>query len=466
VNGEGANALGITSDSRAVAHGGAFVALRGERHDGHDHLAEAAAQGAVLLVVARGHGRALPLGPDVVEVDDTLDAWGNLAAAHLRAWRRAPRREPARVIAVTGSAGKTTTKELCASLLGAVAPTHATQGNLNNRVGVPAVIFGLEAHHRFAVLELGMSVRGEIRTLAAMACPDVGILTNVGVAHAEGVGGTRGDVAREKGELFAALSESGVAVANADDAAVLGELARTRAQRVATFGRSRDATYRLDAREPLAEKGSVVVVVRPAPSPPLQVTLPFVGEAAAIDFAAALAACEAASGWSFSTAVVASTLADQHPLAGRASVSMVNGFVLVDDTYNANPASVRAALSTLSELARAKSARAVLVLGEMKELGPAAAAEHASLGDAIVQAGVALAIGCGGLAGLALDRAAQGGVQVIAAADAAAAAREAVRHVVPGDVVLVKGSRSVGAEAVVAALGRGSGLGPGERSGA
>ena len=450
--GEGASAVGITTDSRAVVTGGAFVALRGEKHDGHAYLAQAVERGATLLIVARGHGQLLPEGPDVVEVDDTLEAWGALAAAHLRSWKRVRRSSPPSVVAITGSAGKTTTKELTAALLGAMSPCHATAGNLNNRIGVPAVVFGLVPEHRFAVLEMGMSVPGEIAALARIARPDVAIVTNVGVAHAEGVGGMRQDVAREKGALFAALPESGTAVANADDPAVLGELSRTHAGQVLTFGRAEGASYRLVEREALGEHGSRVVIARPDPSPPLEAFVPFLGEAAALDFAAAAAAAETASGWKLSTGVVREAFAQLRAPEGRASLRTFGDIQVLDDTYNANPTSVRASLATLAELARARSGRAVVVLGEMKELGPRASDEHAAIGEAMMAAGVKLAIGCGGLARAALRRAELGGIEVVDAPDVATAASEAVARVRGGDVVLVKGSRSVGAEAVVKAL--------------
>lgn len=452
VRGEGARAVGVTSDSRAIVEGGAFVALRGEAHDGHDYLADAAKRGAALVVVARGRGREAPEGPDVVEVDDTLAAWGDIAGAHLRAWRRARRSEPARVVAITGSAGKTTTKELCAALLGTMAPCHKTLGNLNNRVGLPAVVLGLEAHHRFTVLEMGMSVKGEIAALCRIARPDVAVVTNVGVAHAEGVGGSRADVAHEKGAIFAALSREGTAVANADDEAALGALARTDASSVFTFGRAEDASYRLVEREVLAAHGSRVVVTRPNRKAPLEAIVPLVGEAAAIDFVAALAAVEAAGSWTLTTGVVKDAFANLTAPDGRARVRLIDDIVILDDTYNANPASVRAALATLSELARARGGRAVAVLGEMKELGARAREEHAAIGDALAEAGVSLAIGCGGLASVVLERAAGRGVAIVDAPDVVTAAAEAVSRAEAGDVILVKGSRSVGAEAVVSAL--------------
>jgi UDP-N-acetylmuramoyl-tripeptide--D-alanyl-D-alanine ligase len=452
VRGDGARAVGVTSDSRAVAKGGAFVALRGAAHDGHDYLEEAVSRGAALLVVQRDHGRAIPDGPDVVEVRDSLTAWGALAAAHLRAWRRVPRESPARVVAITGSAGKTTTKELTRALLAAMAPCHATPGNLNNRVGLPAVVFGLEPVHRFAVLEMGMSVRGEIAALAEIARPDVAVATNIGVAHAEGVGGSRADVAHEKGALFAALDPSGVAVANADDPAAMGELARTFASRVLTFGRAADATYRLSSREPLSIHGSRVVITRGSAQGPLEAILPLVGEAAAIDFASAVAAAEAASGWTLTTGIVREAFADLRAPEGRAAVMTIGDVVVIDDSYNANPGSMRAALSTLAELARGRGARAVVVVGEMKELGGRAREEHAAIGEALAREGVALAIGCGGLASVALESAALAGVSIVDAPDVAGAAEALLARVAPGDVVLVKGSRSVGVEAIVTAL--------------
>ncbi len=474
---------GIMSDSRAVTPGAAFVALRGDAHDGHVFVDAAIARGASLVVVERGHAPSTSVACDVVEVSDTLVAWGALAAAHVRAWRRgrAATSEAASVVGITGSAGKTTTKELCAALLATDGPCHATPGNLNNRVGLPAVCFGLERDHRHAVLEMGMSVAGEIAQLAAIAPPDVAILLNVGVAHAEGVGGTRQGVAREKGAIYEALDAHGVAIVNLDDAAAAGQMARSRAGREVTFGRAEGAAYRLVARTPRGADGSRLVIVRSGgerSAGPLTVDLPRVGEAAALDFVAALAAAEAASGVTFSAPRIAVALAGLAAPTGRAAiVALADGTWLLDDTYNANPASMRAALATLRELAgdgapggRVRR-RMVAVLGEMKELGPSAQAEHDTLGDAVAEAGVALLIGCGGgLVEGALARAAAAGVAVLSCADAAAAARAACEAVLPGDVVLVKGSRSVQTEGVVQSLaqargglkdGAGSGSGSG-----
>jgi UDP-N-acetylmuramoyl-tripeptide--D-alanyl-D-alanine ligase len=458
VRGEGVIARGITSDSRAVSRGCAFVALRGAQHDGHDHVEAAVRSGAALVLVEKGRAAAVGASSaDVVEVDDTLAAWGELARAHVRAWRRG--RDDAKVFAITGSAGKTTTKELCASLLQAVSPCHATSGNLNNRVGVPAVAFGLQSHHRFAVFEVGMSVAGEIAALSSIVEPDVAILTNVGSAHAGGVGGTRADVAREKGALFASLSESGTAVACFDDAAAMGQLARTRARSVRTFGTGDDADYRLVDRSGVGVQGARVRIRRRRELTEASGWLPLLGEAAAVDLAGALAAAESVAGV-LADDLVADALRSQRfkradgGLGGRMQVRhLADGTLVLDDTYNANPESVRAALRTLREIAALEPGRrAVVVLGEMRELGPTSADEHAALGDAIADAGVRLAVSCGGLADLAMTAAERRGVEGARAADAQDAGRLTVARVAAGDVVLVKASRGVGAERVVEAL--------------
>jgi UDP-N-acetylmuramoyl-tripeptide--D-alanyl-D-alanine ligase len=452
---ESVRARGITTDSRAVTEGCAFVALRGEKHDGHDHIEEAIRRGAAILVVEAGRGPRASAAPvDVVEVDDTLVAWGDLARAHLRAWRR--QRAGARVVAVTGSAGKTTTKELCASLLRATAPCHATPGNLNNRVGVPAVALGLEPSHTFAVFEAGMSVRGEIAELARILEPDVAIITNVGLAHAEGVGGTRADVAREKGDLFAALSDNGVAVACFDDAAAVGQLARTRARRVVTFGVSSGADYVLEDRAPAGLQGARLRIARRRGGTHVELIFPILGEAAALDLVGALAAAESVAG-ELDGGTIVRALAE-HPCEapGRMQVrQLADGTTVLDDTYNSNPESMRAALRTLAEVAQGRPA--VVVVGEMRELGAVASHEHSALGAAIAESGARLVVSCGGLADLAVTAAERAGVAAARAVDALDAARLAMALVGAREVVLVKASRGVGAERVVEALVRARG---------
>jgi len=433
---------------------GIFVALKGEAHDGHAYLASACQRGIAVAIVERGRSADVS-GPGVadvtfIEVDDTLVALGELARAHLEAWRAATPQH--KVVAITGSAGKTTTKELAAALFGAVGRTHFTAGNLNNRVGVPFVVLGLSPNHRFAVLEMGMSLPGELDAITSFARPDVSVVTNVGVAHAEGVGGPDG-VMHEKGAVYRALDGSGVAVVNADDDRATRASQGTRAKFVVTFGTREGAMYRLVSREPLGVAGSRVVLSTPGRE--LSLVLPLPGEAAAIDLAAALAAQETASGVLLPAETIESELATVR-LAGRATVRrLAEDIIVLDDTYNANPASMRAALATLGEIAGGRGMvdrRRVAILGEMKELGAHAESEHVALGDAIAAAGVTLAIGCGGLISRSLARASELGVTTVDAASTDQAAAEAKARVRPSDAVLVKGSRSVGAERVVLAL--------------
>ncbi len=469
-------AAGVFSDSRAVVPGSIFVALRGEAHDGHAFVAASVKKGASIVVVEKGRGLELPEDASVVEVDDTLIAWGGLARAHLTKWRMDS--IDGRVVAITGSSGKTTTKELTAALLAEIAPTHFTAGNLNNRIGVPAVIFALEPTHRFCVLEMGMSLPGELDAICDFAKPDVSVVVNVGVAHAEGVGGREG-VMKEKGAVYRALGPDGIAIVNADDEYVRRAAREARVRRVETFGRGVGTTRRPGSfaedgtAEPLeyararssslppgphyrlvdrAPEGAGSRVVVSCAARELTLHLPLPGEAAAIDLTAALAAQEAVSREVLSTTSIERALASVR-LAGRGAVRTLAGDLLVlDDTYNANPASMRAALATLAEIAGRR--RKVVVLGEMRELGPLAESEHVALGDAIAEAGVALAIGCGGLIDSALDRAASLGVEVVRCADTAGAAAVTTDRAVSGDAILVKGSRSTGTEAVVAALER------------
>jgi len=454
----------ITTDSRAVSAGGAFVALRGETHDGHAFLDRASAAGAAWVVVDRtapavsaflasqgASQAASSRAVGVLATDDTLVALGDLARAHLERWRSAgaPAGQPA-VVAITGSAGKTTTKELTAALLGAVATTHFTAGNLNNRIGVPAMVLTLEASHRFTVLEMGMSLPGEIAAVAAIARPDVAIVTNVGLAHAEGVGGREG-VMREKGAVYRALGPSGVAVVNADDPFVIRAAdeaaAVVHASRRLTFGRAAGADYRLVSRAPHGF-GSRLELATPCRT--LTLHLPLPGEASALDLAAALAAQEAVSGVRLEPSAIDAALASID-LAGRARVLRLGGDVIVlDDTYNANPASMRSALETLAEIGEGR--RKVVILGEMKELGDHGEAEHRALGAPLAATGIDLAIGCGGLIDLALEAAERLGVQVIRGSSTADACAAALLRVAAGDAVLVKGSRSVGTERVVSGL--------------
>ncbi len=444
---EALHITGLVTDSRVVAPGNGFVALRGENFDGHSFLGAAIERGATAVLVERG--RAVPPGPiAVVEVDDGTLAFGLVAQAHMRHWRGRPGSN-ARVAAITGSAGKTTTKELCAILLSAIGPCHRTPGNLNNRIGVPAAALTLR-EERYAVFELGMSGPGEIAALASIVEPDVAALLNVGVAHAGGFGGCRSAVAREKGAILEALSAEGVAVVNLDDDAARAQLIRTRAKCVG-FGTSPKAAVRLLRRKPEGAGGSRLTVDRGGEV--FDVFLPVAGEAAALDLVAAIALADATVGRPTPAAVIADTLRAWQPLAGRSVAALLEGDVLVvDDSYNANPGSMRAAFATLDELRRSRRGRALAVLGEMRELGAISDEEHESLGAELARRGFDLVIGCGGAVDIALRRAEAGGAAVLFARSVEDAGTRVVDEVRPGDVVLFKGSRAVGVEHALAVL--------------
>jgi UDP-N-acetylmuramoyl-tripeptide--D-alanyl-D-alanine ligase len=444
---ERASVQGLVTDSRTVIAGNAFVAVRGERFDGHDFLGFAIERGATAVVVEKGRG--VPEGNvAVIEVNDVLTAFGLLARAHLQRWRRTHAGQ-ASVVAVTGSAGKTTTKELLLAILSAVGPTHGTTGNLNNRVGVPAVALGVTSE-RYAVFELGMNVPGEIAALASIVEPDVSILLNVGVAHAEAFGGSRAGIAREKGAIFEALGEAGVAIVNVDDDAARAELFRTRARHVG-FGTSSGADVRLVRREAASMRGSVVTIDRRGET--FDISLPALGDAVAMDLLAAIAASDALVGHPIPLPVIAQAVQAWHPPGGRSvTIELLGDILVIDDSYNANPASMRAAFATLEEARRSGRSRAIAVLGEMRELGSISTREHEELGAELVRHGVDLVIGCGGAIDATLRRAAAGHLPVKCAGNADEAGAMVATEARPGDVILFKGSRGAAVERALAAL--------------
>jgi UDP-N-acetylmuramoyl-tripeptide--D-alanyl-D-alanine ligase len=445
VSDDHAAAIGVVTDSRAVVSGNAFVAIRGEAMDGHAFVGEAMQKGAAVAVVERGRV-ATSDASVVVEVGSTLDALGKLAAAHVEAWRR--RKPGARVVAITGSAGKTTTKELLAAILQGVGACHATRGNLNNRVGAPMVAFGL-LDQAFAVFELGMSVPGEIEALTRMVLPDVAVLLNIGLAHAEGFGGSRTRIAAEKGAIFTTVTPAQTAIANADDPVATAQLRRARARHV-TFGTAAGANVQLVKRE-CVDDGSRVTIARAHDVS--EHDLPVVGEAAAINLTAAIAAADAALGFALPSASISLALSRWSPPKGRGVAYGLEGDILVlDDTYNANPASMRAAMKALADERTRRGRRAICVLGEMRELGPLSAEEHEGLGAELARFGFDLAIGCGGEIDLALRRAERDGARVEKAKSAEEAGEIVSTAARPGDIILFKGSRGATVEVALRAL--------------
>lgn len=442
----------VSTDTRALQPGALFVALRGETFDAHDHLYVAVKGGARVLVVERDI--AAPPSVAVIRVESALEALGQLARAHARSWRAQSSPGGARkIIAITGSAGKTTTRVAAQALLETLHPgeVHATAGNLNNLVGAPMVLFGLEPHHRFAVVEIGTNRPGEIEALASMVEPDVGAVTLVAEAHIEELGSLEG-VAHEKAALYRALRPEGVAIGNGDSAPVAKAIASSPARTKILYGTGESAQVRVLSREPRGMTQSRVRVG--VAGAELDFVTPLLGEAGALACAAAIA-CGAALGETMNSAVAQEAFGGLEigGGAGRLVPVLVGGdVVVIDDSYNANPASMRASIRAAAEIAAAERRRLVLVLGEMRELGVAAESGHEDVGRAAAESDAALVIAVGPLAERfvrAIPEGAAGHAHVAAAAEAAALATQ---WVMPGDLVLVKGSRGIGTDAVVRAL--------------
>lgn len=427
---------GVSTDTRALRPGELFVALRGPNFDGHEFVPQAQERGAAAAVVERALGGSLPL----LQVADSLVALGAMAAE----WRG---RFELPVIAVTGSFGKTTVKEMMAAIAASRGDVLATRGNLNNEIGLPLTLFGLGPAHRAAVLELGANHAGEIARLAAISRPSVGVITAAGPVHLEGFGSLEG-VARAKGELYAGLPDDGVAVINHDDAfaPLWREMAGTR--RRVGFGLKADAEFRaeqvsqsLDAAGPLLE----FRLVTPDGAADARLALP--GRHNALNALAAAAATWAA-GWSLDEIVAG--LARVAGVKGRMSLRKSrSGALLIDDTYNANPVALQAAI----EYATALPGETWLVLGDMRELGPASAELHAAAGRLARERGVArlYAIGPESAAAAEAFGAAQHFSELGELADA-------LEQALPAGVnLLVKGSRSMRLETLIERLVAGEG---------
>lgn len=429
--GEDRSYLGVCTDTRQVEAGQLFVALKGPRFDGHEYVSVAAEQGAAGAVVSAQEFDGLPC----IRVPDTLRALGELA----RDWRS---RFELDVVGVTGSAGKTTVKEMIAAILGTRGPALVTRGNLNNEIGVPLTIFGLSGRYRAAVVEMGANHADEIRRLAIIAQPTIGVVTLAGAAHLEGFGSIEA-VARAKGELFESLPEDGVAVINVDDcyAGLWRRLAGGR--KVLTFGlgpgadfTARNITERVDDDPQIR-----FTLMSPKGEVPINLTL-----AGRHNVTNALAAAAAAIAAGASLDDVRKGLRCMSAVDGR--MALLRGAAncrVIDDTYNANPGSMRAALDFLTGLEGLPWA----ILGDMGELGEQSHELHAEVGDYARSVGVEKLFVVGRLGRVLADHFGTGAESF----SDIASLIDAVRPRLSDDVnVLVKGSRSMGMERVVAGL--------------
>jgi UDP-N-acetylmuramoyl-tripeptide--D-alanyl-D-alanine ligase len=422
---------GVATDTRSLLPGQLFVALCGDRFDGHKFVADALASGAAGALVSRDVPGAQPL----LIAGDTLQALGQLGALHRSSFK-------GKLVAITGSAGKTTTKEMLASILGERAPVHATRGNFNNEIGVPLTLLQLDDQHHFAVIEMGAAKAGDIQYLVDIANPDVSVITNAKAAHLEGFGDV-GQVARTKGEIY--IPEPGrVAVINSDDPH--SDLWRQLAGPATIVCFSVQGNPEADVRAMRVVPGADTVSFE------LQTawgTCPVELHVAGLhNVANALAAAAAALACGVDLADVKHGLESFNGVAGRMQfLPGRRGQVVIDDTYNANPDAVCSAIDVLALQAGKK----VLVLGDMAELGVDSAAHHRRVGDYAQQRGIDLLITVGSMAALA---AAAFGATARTFADQGALLDYLVQHNgLPGfEVCLVKGSRSAHMERVVQVL--------------
>ena len=422
---------GVTTDSRRVNPGELFVALSGDNFDAHAFVPQAFARGAAAALVSRPvEGAAGPL----LVVDDTLRAFQELARFHRE-------RFGLPVVALTGSNGKTSTKEMIAAVLEPLGPVHRTAGNQNNHVGVPLTLLGLADEHRAAVIEMGMNHPGEIRRLAQLARPGTAVILNAGRAHLAGVGGREGVVAA-KSEIAEGLTQADTLIFFGDDPA-LREKNQARPCRQVTFGLGPNVDLHASDIE---EQGLDGVSFEAKGFG--RVSLRFPGRHSVLNALAALAVARVV-GVPAGAAVTA--LAALTPVPGRLIVRRFDGITVIDDTYNANPDSMRAALDILKETHHA--GRRLAVLGEMLELGPSTAALHREIGAAagFVERLYTIGPSAGETAAAAVTagldpRAAQ------VAPDADALIRAVVADLQDGDLILVKGSRGMALERVVNAI--------------
>jgi UDP-N-acetylmuramoyl-tripeptide--D-alanyl-D-alanine ligase len=428
---------GYGIDTRTLARGGAFFALPGARTDGHAFLADAFRSGAAVAIVSRDPEGAGPVPPAILKVDD-------VAAALARCGAFARERIRGKVVALTGSAGKTTTKEYTAAGLSATLRVHKSTGNLNNELGVPLSLLACPDDAEAAVFEMGMNGPGQIAFLARLVNPDVGLVTNVRPVHLEYFESIDG-IAAAKGELFAVLRDDAVSVVNLDDERVRIQAARHAGRRV-TFGRRESADLRLLSLSDRFVPGASLTFRHDGRDH--DVPLRIGGAHAAWD-ALAAAATIVAFGAELGPALAA--MSAMEPPAGRGRISRLPGdLTVVDDTYNSNPEALASVLGTLA--ASEPAGRRVLVMGDMLELGLESAAFHQRAGELAAASRVAFLAAVGPLSRHAADAARRAGVEVRTFDDASAAAAAVPDLCRPGDLVVVKGSRGVRLERVVEAL--------------
>jgi UDP-N-acetylmuramoyl-tripeptide--D-alanyl-D-alanine ligase len=428
---------GYSIDSRTVQPGELFFAVRGERLDGHDFVEAALMRGAIAAVVSRTRVAGLPdgaLAAPLLITEDPLLALQALAAHVRRQWGK-------RVVAITGSAGKTTTKEAVAAALAVKFNVLKSQGNLNNGFGLPLQLLRLQPEHEIAVVEMGMNHAGEIAVLARIASPDWGVVTNVGNAHVENFAEGQAGIARAKFELVAALPASGVAFLNCCDPYV-SQFGRDFPGRVVYFGAGPCADPQIVST---SEDTSGLHVQYRAGERESSFTLHLLGSHNATNAMAGLAvALEAGVDLDAAIAALETLTAGDK----RGQLMELAGATILNDSYNSNPEALRSMIQTL---AARPARRRILIAGEMLELGEHGPALHAACGRAAAEAGLDLVVGVRGNAEHLAAAACAGGVASLFLPDAEAAGRWLARNLRAGDQILIKGSRGVHLERAIEA---------------
>ncbi len=433
---------GVSTDTRSLGAGDLFIALSGPNFDGHSFAERALSAGASGVVVSSGRASSIGGAGPLVAVDDTLAALRRLA----RWWRA--RHHHVLVAAITGSVGKTTTKEMAALVIGSQGPTLKTEGNFNNLIGVPLTLLRIRREHLYAVVEMGMNRPGEISALTETAMPDIGLITNVGMAHLEGLGSVRG-VARAKWELAEGLRPGAALLINGDDDELVRRAAETGTD-VVTFGIGPGNEFRATEVVDLGAEGVRFRVARGEESLMVKLSCPGVHQVVN-----ALGALALGVGAGVPLDTAAAALEKFSLLKGRFMVKRFpGGLTLVDDTYNANPVSLKAALTSVSGLVN-RNGRLLVGLGAMGELGAGAAEAHLEAGRLVAASGASRFWAVGAYATEMIDAAGRAGMppdgtgisdsHESMASNILGAVRE-------GDVVLLKGSRSAEMEKVVEIL--------------
>lgn len=431
---------GVTTDSRTVAPGDLFVALHGEHFDGHEFIDQAVAGGAVAVVADRN----IPISPMITEhevclikVDDTLIALGDLARFYRRSLGRS-----LTVIAVTGSNGKTTTREMIYHTLGKNRKGHRSPGSFNNSVGVPLTLLGVERGHDFVVVEIGSNAPGEVAALSRIAQPDIAVITSVGQSHLAGLKDTDG-VSVEKVAITAGLDDHGVIICGTDHQPTLDRI-KALGRRMISFGF--DPAADVGATKVRRLNGHMLFETNDH----IEIDLPMGGRH---NVSNALAALAAVRRLGITNHDFARAMQDFTPVAQRMIYKEVNGITVIDDTYNANPSSMAVALDEL--LTHPHAPRRVMIVGDMGELGPESDRLHQQLGRDIAAANIDLFLAVGPQAALAATAALEAGMgwgSVTRSVSSKRLARLVKSMIHQGDVIMVKGSRMMEMEKVVESL--------------